>query len=321
MSFDADQLRRWRAASDEADREGASPKERKALALSLLTEAELRNPKGGDRDSVGPLQERSHYGSVRRRRNTRLATRRFIREAKVINRRGHKGSAGNLAQAVQRSAFPERYDQRSKEAEYLLRLRGGSTSTPRPTAGTPPKRVPGTTTTDTKQALRDALMNHDRKGSLLQEAKRRIESGEYTTTTPGKTVKGKAPRSAKGGDNTTQAQSSGFRGSRVLESFHNAPGGRNIDEGKSVPKGFVSGHDRHVHVAAGPKTVAYLAKKAKEMGLHVGEHPDHGGVGGGHAKRSFHYRGQAIDVSGDAKKMAAYSRLVARYNARVTRGR
>lgn len=104
----------------EANRFGASPRERKALFEAGLVEANLTNPRGGDASSVGSLQEQSHYGSVQRRLNRGKAARRFLSEARAINRRGFRGSAGQLAQAVQRSAYPSRYDQRSDEAEAIL---------------------------------------------------------------------------------------------------------------------------------------------------------------------------------------------------------
>jgi hypothetical protein len=101
---------------------GASPVERLALWEAGIVESGLRNLSYGDRDSVGVLQERSHYGSVARRMNPFLAAMRFLREAAAL--RPWRGSAGMLAQAVQRSAFPGRYDQVAGQARQYLR-RGG----------------------------------------------------------------------------------------------------------------------------------------------------------------------------------------------------
>jgi hypothetical protein len=53
-------------------------------------------------DSVGALQERSHYGSVARRLNVKLASRRFLQEARALRKSGQFGNAGELAAAVQR---------------------------------------------------------------------------------------------------------------------------------------------------------------------------------------------------------------------------
>jgi hypothetical protein len=70
-----------------------------------------------------------------------------------------------------------------------------------------------------------------------------------------------------------------------------------------------------VHVAAGPKTVVELGRIAQDrFGLHVGENPHFGGVNPVHVPGSYHNKGEAIDVSGDPKKMAAYARFVRNYN-------
>jgi hypothetical protein len=38
------------------------------------------------------------------------------------------------------------------------------------------------------------------------------------------------------------------------------------------------------------------------MGLHVGENPHFGGVTPVHVQGSYHYKGEAIDVSGDPRR-------------------
>jgi hypothetical protein len=68
-----------------------------------------------------------------------------------------------------------------------------------------------------------------------------------------------------------------------------------------------------VHVAAGPKTAVSLGKLAQDMGLNVGENPSFGsGKVGKHATGSYHYRRQAIDVSGDPDLMRKYAQAVAK---------
>jgi hypothetical protein len=104
-------------------------------------------------------------------------------------------------------------------------------------------------------------------------------------------------------------------GSQVLELFWQGQNGINIKNGQRVPQGFVSGHTDHVHVAAGPKTVVMLGKIAQQkFGLHVGENPHFGGVDPVHVQGSYHYKNEAIDVSGDPRKMAAFAHYVAGYN-------
>ena len=178
----------------EARRLRATPKVRLALVEAHGVEANYGNPDGGDRDSVGSLQERGHYGSRQRRLNPTLAARRFVTEAMKV--RNKYGTAGQLAQGVQRSAFPERYDQRRGEARRLLRQfgggGGGGGSLRRGAGGVEVRGARAgryaapVTTTDDSGALVDALLSGaSRKGGLLKAYQARVDSGAYTTTTPG----------------------------------------------------------------------------------------------------------------------------------------
>jgi Transglycosylase SLT domain len=125
---------------------------------------------------------------------------------------------------------------------------------------------------------------------------------------PGHTVTSTTPGAAPA---TAGTGATGHGGSKLLELFWQGPGGIDIKDGKKVPQGFVSGHRDHVHVAAGPKTVVALGELAQKMGLHVGENPNFGGVNPVHVANSFHYRDQAIDVSGTPAQMRAYAHRVA----------
>jgi hypothetical protein len=295
MRLTGEQRRVIRAALSEARRLGASPKVRKALVEALGVEANYTNPRGGDRDSVGPLQQRSHYGSVGRRRNVRLATRAFVRQAQPLARR--YGSAGELAQAVQRSAFPARYQQRSGEAERILRMFGGG----RRRGGTRAARfleaeIPGRNLSRERAlVVLDYFQNRDRPDSLLSLAQglRATESTPtqrigftipssrragrsagrprlaelerlakrhglaITSTTGGRHVPGSyhyqgrafdaaGPPSAMARFARTVARR---YGPHLAELFYQGPGGVNIDNGRRRPRGFVSGHTDHVHVA------------------------------------------------------------------------
>jgi hypothetical protein len=107
--------------------------------------------------------------------------------------------------------------------------------------------------------------------------------------------------------------SQGFHGSGVLELIYNDGGkGYGIKNGQVVNGGQVfrdvwAGHTNHVHVAAG--------KYAQSLGLHVGENPRFGGVDPVHVPGSYHYKGEAIDVSGDPQKLSKYAQAVEAYNA------
>lgn len=99
---------------------GASNKVMLALFEAGLVESGFRNLPAGDRDSVGFLQQRPSkgWGTVEQCMNVPHATTAFVNDAK-----GKEGSAvtsGQLAQAVQRSAFPLRYDAVRGPAQELL---------------------------------------------------------------------------------------------------------------------------------------------------------------------------------------------------------
>lgn len=104
----------------------AGPKVRKAEAEAGIVESSLSNPAGGDRDSIGVLQQRPSqgWGSPQQLASIAYESQQFLKRAIPIA--GKYGSAGQLAQAVQRSAFPERYDEHSAEAAQLLAELGGS---------------------------------------------------------------------------------------------------------------------------------------------------------------------------------------------------
>jgi hypothetical protein len=116
--------------------------------------------------------------------------------------------------------------------------------------------------------------------------------------------------------------------SPLFELIHNGAGGKAfaVKNGKavdpSVYRSVWAGHANHVHVAAGPNTIVALGKLAQQMGLRVGGNVYFTGQQdtGGHAAQSYHYRrgktkggkvaDEAIDVSGDPRKMNVYAQRV-----------
>lgn len=92
----------------------------------------------------------------------------------------------------------------------------------------------------------------------------------------------------------------------VYELFYDPQGGWKY--GQSI--GAIGGHSDHVHVAADKTRVVRIGRQARKMGLHVGENPSYGGVAPVHTTNSFHYKGEAIDVSGSPEKMAAFAKWV-----------
>jgi pyruvate/2-oxoglutarate dehydrogenase complex dihydrolipoamide acyltransferase (E2) component len=106
-----------RLALAQAGRMHASPKVTLALVEAGIVESNLKNLTYGDRDSLGYLQQRPSQG-WRCPRNITCATWDFLRRAIPLER--DYSTAGRLAQAVQRSAFPARYDQAEARARQVL---------------------------------------------------------------------------------------------------------------------------------------------------------------------------------------------------------
>src|SRR3712207_3054168 len=85
-------------------------------------ESHMNNLNCGDRDSLGVFQQRPSqgWGTTTQVRNARYASRAFLTRAQVEERACGSCTAGQIAQRVQRSAFPRRYDQAESKARSLL---------------------------------------------------------------------------------------------------------------------------------------------------------------------------------------------------------
>lgn len=105
---------------------GASQRDIQIALMVALTESNLRNVNYGDRDSLGVFQQRAAWGSAEQRTNV-------AESAKMFFTGGHAGqrglfdfsnrasmSMGEAAQAVQVSAFPDRYAEHTHEAASFL---------------------------------------------------------------------------------------------------------------------------------------------------------------------------------------------------------
>jgi hypothetical protein len=99
----------------------ATHKQKLSALATALVESNLRNVRYGDRDSLGLFQQRPSqgWGAPKYLLNPSYAAWRYYDEAKRLDRRGLR--PGDLAQVVQKSAYPERYGQRLSEAKRLLR--------------------------------------------------------------------------------------------------------------------------------------------------------------------------------------------------------
>lgn len=94
---------------------------------------------GSDHDSVGPFQQRNSWGSAADRMDPTKSAGLFY---DALAQSGATGSIGQRAQSVQRSAFPDRYDQRVDEAAGYL-----ANYNPTPAGPTGDKDDPVTVTT------------------------------------------------------------------------------------------------------------------------------------------------------------------------------
>src|SRR5690606_31013372 len=131
--LDTEQTRVAARVLEQGERAGATRKELVAAAETGLVESGMRNLDYGDRDSLGWRQERaSIYPNPR---NLKASAKRFFSETAAAGR-GKGVTAGTLAQSVQRSAFPERYDERRSEARKIVKAytRGKKVG---------PKKLPG----------------------------------------------------------------------------------------------------------------------------------------------------------------------------------
>lgn len=128
----------------------------KALIEAGIVESGLQHAKysqvgSGDRDSVGFLQQRPSAGWGPPGQSIEADTRQFLEHGKAVLAKGFKGSSGELAQAIQRSAFPARYMQQSGSAEKYLQGAGGGSGGGGGTTG----GGAGSTTTTTTTAPPD----------------------------------------------------------------------------------------------------------------------------------------------------------------------
>jgi hypothetical protein len=98
---------------------GATPKQMLAAFEAAIVESGFRNLPDGDRDSLGVFQQRPSqgWGEPQEILNPFYAARKFFEGAKKV---AQWGSAGQLAQRVQISDFPERYDQVAIQAAGLI---------------------------------------------------------------------------------------------------------------------------------------------------------------------------------------------------------
>jgi hypothetical protein len=85
---------------------------------AAIVESGVHDLPYGDRDSLGVFQQRANWGSVAQRMDPHFSAAAYVSHAIAAERSGE--SAGQLAQSVQVSAFPDRYDQVALQAAALM---------------------------------------------------------------------------------------------------------------------------------------------------------------------------------------------------------
>lgn len=122
--LDPEQTQVARTVLKQGQKARATSKEKLAAVETGLVESSFRNLPYGDADSQGWRQERtSQYGTgPAGANNVKAGAKRFYQESisDTGGTRGRGQTAGELAQTIQGSAYPERYDERAPEAKAIL---------------------------------------------------------------------------------------------------------------------------------------------------------------------------------------------------------
>jgi hypothetical protein len=96
----------------------ASPKVILAAYEAAIVESGVHSLPYGDLDSIGLYQQRDSWGTFAQRMDPYWASRQFI--SRAIRQNESWMSAGQLAQDVQVSKYPDRYDERREQAMALI---------------------------------------------------------------------------------------------------------------------------------------------------------------------------------------------------------
>ncbi|KAH7107540.1 hypothetical protein BKA62DRAFT_753433 [Auriculariales sp. MPI-PUGE-AT-0066] len=110
-----------------------------AMFETAAVESRIHNLNCGDRDSIGVFQQRPSqgWGTVKQILDVKYSTNKFLDRA-IPKDKAHPGfSAGQLAQSVQVSAFPDRYDAEKAKSQKLIktaasRYKGKGNPAPKP---------------------------------------------------------------------------------------------------------------------------------------------------------------------------------------------
>lgn len=129
----AEQLRNVETCISVGEELKASPRAILAGLVAGIVESLFKNLSGGDRDSAGVIQVRVGLHGADVAKSVEKSYRQFYSSgftgrggAIELARKNPGWTPGQIAQAVQGSAFPDRYDQYRAEADKLLEAYGGT---------------------------------------------------------------------------------------------------------------------------------------------------------------------------------------------------
>lgn len=216
-------------------------------------------------------------------------------------------SADQQIAAIARSGWASSgYEGGSTLRSVYSGLSGLPTAPDRSTPSTGGMPAPGGSYGSARQlALLEYARNRNNPNALLRLASA-LQSDEPSP------ISAPSPTNASSSTGSVSIPAGSAKGMSPLLELIYTPLGYSAKNGQKTAPYAQDAHYNHVHVAAGPKTVVALGKKAQEMGLHVGENPAFGGVAPVHVPNSYHYRKEAIDVSGPPEKLMAYAKYVSR---------
>lgn len=149
MPLSEEQLQNAKIIQTVGQELGASQRDIQIAISAALVESGLRNLNYGDRDSIGMFQQRDAWGSAKARLDPYQSARMFFlggnsgqRGLLDLTNRNSLG-IGEAAQAVQVSAYPDRYQQHASEAGTILTSLGGVAAPPQGATETTLGDVPG----------------------------------------------------------------------------------------------------------------------------------------------------------------------------------
>lgn len=125
MAWSAEQLANARAIIAIGQSMGMSSRDIQIGLMTAITESQLQNLSWGDGSSTGLFQQTDAWGGTdAQHQNITWATTSFFTALRNLGSSRMSMSLGEAAQAVQRSAYPDRYQTHLAEAGALLGLKG-----------------------------------------------------------------------------------------------------------------------------------------------------------------------------------------------------